>query len=75
MRSISWILFELNFSKLDIKVSAFGPECPMQYCAILSKFLKACKIFLKDDEHWPRGYKTFFMLNSAEHENYPANKC
>ena len=22
----------------------------------------------------PRGYKTFFMLNSAEHEIYPANK-
>ena len=24
---------------------------------------------------WPRGYKTFFMLNSAEHEIYPARKC
>ena len=23
---------------------------------------------------WPRGYKTFFMLNSAEHEICPANK-
>ena len=23
---------------------------------------------------WPRGYKTFFMLNSAEHENFSANK-
>ena len=22
----------------------------------------------------PRGYKTFFMLNSAEHENVSANK-
>ena len=22
----------------------------------------------------PRGYKTFFMLNSAEHEIFPANK-
>ena len=20
------------------------------------------------DKNWPRGYKTFFMLNSAEHE-------
>ena len=26
-------------------------------------------------ETWPRGYKTFFILNSAEHEIYPANKC
>ena len=24
---------------------------------------------------WPRGYKTFSMLNSAEHEFYPAHKC
>ena len=23
----------------------------------------------------PRGYKTFFKLNSAEHEIYPAYKC
>ena len=23
---------------------------------------------------WPQGYKTFFMLNSAEHEIYPAHK-
>ena len=23
----------------------------------------------------PRGYKTFFVLNSAEHEIYPAHKC
>ena len=24
---------------------------------------------------WPRGYKSFFMLNSAEHEIYLAHKC
>ena len=24
---------------------------------------------------WARGYKTFFMLNSAEHEIFPAHKC
>ena len=23
----------------------------------------------------PRGYKTFYMLNSAEHEIFPAHKC
>ena len=23
---------------------------------------------------WPRGYKTFFMLNSTEHEMFHANK-
>ena len=25
--------------------------------------------------YWPRGYKTFFMLNSVEHEIFPAHKC
>ena len=25
-------------------------------------------------QSWHRGYKTFFMLNSVEHEFYPANK-
>ena len=24
---------------------------------------------------WPRGHKTFVMLNSAEHEIDPAHKC
>ena len=24
---------------------------------------------------WPCGYKTFFMLNSAEPENFSPNKC
>ena len=24
---------------------------------------------------WPRGYKTFFVHNSTEHEIYPAHKC
>ena len=24
---------------------------------------------------WLRGYKTFSMLNSAEHKIYPAHKC
>ena len=29
------------------------------------------------DSHsaWPQGYKTFFMLNSAEHEIFTAYKC
>ena len=26
-------------------------------------------------KYWSQGYKTFFMLNSAEHEIYPAHKC
>ena len=28
-----------------------------------------------DREIWPRGYKTFFMLNSTGHEIFPSHKC
>ena len=27
------------------------------------------------DADWPRGCKTIFMLNSTEHEIFPADKC
>ena len=26
-------------------------------------------------QNWPQGYKTFFMLNSVEHEIFPACNC
>ena len=29
---------------------------------------------IKFNEFWPRGYQTFFMLDSAEHEIFSANK-
>ena len=29
---------------------------------------------LQQERNWSRGYKTFFMLNSAEHEIFSANK-
>ena len=32
-------------------------------------------LFLVQVPVWPRGYKTFFMLISSEHEIFPAHKC
>ena len=32
------------------------------------------KISMRIRSVWPRGYKTFFMLNSAEHEIFSTNK-
>ena len=42
-------------------------------------YILSCKkeirdISVRDIENWPRGYKTFFMLNSAEHEILNARK-
>ena len=34
-----------------------------------------CTLYLVCSQSRPRGYKTFFMLTSAEHEIYPALKC
>ena len=31
--------------------------------------------FMVNDVTWPRGYKTFYMLNSIEHEIFHAHKC
>ena len=33
-----------------------------------------CSVIVAFPGHLPQGYKTFFMLNSAEHEFCPANK-
>ena len=34
-----------------------------------------CEHFDLKLQNWPQGYKTFFMLNSIEHEIFPAHKC
>ena len=34
-----------------------------------------CHGSVESHNPWPRGYKTFFMLNSAELEIYPDHKC
>ena len=34
-----------------------------------------CLLTMGDNSNRARGYKTFFMLNSTEHEIFPAHKC
>ena len=41
-------------------------------CSYVCAFL--CDVCSVTACFWPRGYKTFFMLNSAEHEIFSANK-
>ena len=42
---------------------------------LLFSLLKHTTLCLIDYQTRPRGYKTFSMLNSAEHGIYHANKC
>ena len=51
--------------------------------AVICKKLVKCKYLsnaMKAECGWllitrPQSYKTFFMLNSVEHKNFPAHKC
>ena len=46
----------------------------MTYIGILIKRNGMLMYFIVA-EIWPRGYNTFFMLNSTEHEIFPSHKC
>ena len=48
-----------------------GRKTTMQQMQHLSKPYLECH----SEVTWPRGYKTFFMLNSVEHEILNAHKC
>ena len=65
----------------------FVTECTIKLCKLnfCKKFSGTFKFSLLsvhsvsdelgNEKTWPRGYKTFFILNSAEHGIYPAHKC
>ena len=42
---------------------------------LLKKTVPSVKRCCLSSTDWPRGYKTFFMLNSVEHEILNAHKC
>ena len=50
-------------------------------CRIANEFVNTKEVKKKKKwigtnmENRPRGYKTSFILNSAEHKIYPADKC
>ena len=49
-----------------------------EVCELMSQrgaYVVATGIKTKHFGSRPRGYKTFSMLNSTEHEIYPAHKC
>ena len=59
---------------VDFEISRV--DCTVLYIAVgsFSIFAHAVSIILISVKNWPRGYKTFFMLNSVEHEIFPAQK-
>ena len=51
--------------------------CANLVMCTLNRIYFICQYFLNKviPWIWPRGYKIFSMLNSAEHEIFPAHKC
>ena len=45
------------------------------FTEVIDKLLRHGDNLNRTNQVWPRGYKTFFMLNSTEHEFFPAHKC
>ena len=60
---------------LDIFVHYNAPQILSTNIAGLQLLADIYKQIRKQSEPWPRGYKAFFILNSAEHGIYPAIKC
>ena len=46
----------------------------IMYISVSPIFPIIKRIFPGRSLNWAQGYKTFFMLNSIEHEIFPANK-
>ena len=74
------ILFILDINSVLIEfilllVAAFTFNSFSLRLASNNLFLPFFSFELKTKLNRPRGYKTFFMLNSIEHEIFPAHKC
>ena len=54
----------------EIEINVFSEMLFLEKCS-----LDDVSLMIRLDTKRARGYKTFFMLNSAEHKIYPAHKC
>ena len=67
----SLYIVKIGCAEVYIKKGGFG-----DFSSFLTSFFLICLLRLVTftPEIWPRGYKTFFMLTSAEHEIFCANR-
>ena len=61
------LTYESGALPIALRGPAFGNEMFDGHVSVSNKVCRS--------QMWPRGYKTFFMLNSIQHENFPAHKC
>ena len=68
-KNLSEILSECKTAWIQIIADVMGPNC-MQRFSESEERVMVCDCGIS----WLRGFKTFSMLNSAEHEIYHAHK-
>ena len=69
------VLVTSNFDDDSIKTERASMETPVSHCKSMG-FIRRSRTANSavSGPILPRGYKTFFMLNSAEHDIFPAKK-
>ena len=60
-------MFEKNLTNYILNVTKFIIIKPKRAKSKRDK-VRSATVYANPHMHWPQGYKTFFMLNSAEHE-------
>ena len=69
---------ELEIKNQNLDVEATQCDAEKHNCTVTNDILEGEIKRLKEQiecKFWPKGYKTFIMINSAETEIYPAHKC
>ena len=62
-------------NQLELRVSALDEDLEDMETSDEEEAIVSYLAENKKKYTWSRGYKTFFMLSSAETEIYPAHKC
>ena len=71
------LIFSVVVERQKLEQRSGSPDVGIASVHLRKYTEKPCKFsvdYITLCETWPLGYKTFFVLNSAEHEIYPAHK-
>ena len=74
IHTLPYIPFTHTAEYMDVIISNIRVNIYIMYfCSNLDCKQIVINLVLSPPRAWPRGYTTFFMLNSAEHQIYPAH--
>ena len=79
-RNMVWqavVQWTKNFVNFCSPISLLPQQLKLYASTLIFCYIKHCYLKVPSyiKEYRPRGYETFFMLNSIEHEIFPVHKC